>query len=156
MFEFFTDNELISSNQSSFKPGDSCINQLLCITHDIYESIDEDLETSAVFLDISKAFDKVWHGSLLYKLKQNCISGNILNIITDILNLRNQRVVLNGQHSTWVKIEAGVPQGSTLGSLFFLIYINDLSHDLNSNPKLIADDTSLFSIVQNINSQQPI
>ena len=104
MFEFFTDNELISSNQSSFKPGDSCINQLLCITHDIYESIDEDLETSAVFLDISKAFDKVWHGSLLYKLKQNCISGNILNIITDILNLRNQRVVLNGQHSTWVKI----------------------------------------------------
>ena len=156
MFEFFTDNELISSNQSSFKPGDSCINQLLCITHDIYESIDEDLETSGVFLDISKAFDKVWHGSLLYKLKQNCISGNILNIITDILNLRNQRVVLNGQHSTWVKIEAGVPQGSTLGSLFFLIYINDLSHDLNSNPKLIADDTSLFSIVQNINSQQPI
>ena len=59
---------------------------------------------------------------------------------------------MNGQHSTWVNIEAGVPQGSILRPLFFLIYINDLSDDLNSNPKLFADDTSLFSFVQNINS----
>ena len=59
---------------------------------------------------------------------------------------------MNGQHSTWVNIEAGVPQESILGPLFFLIYINDLSDDLTSNPKLFADDTSLFSVVQNINS----
>ena len=76
MFEFFTDSELISSNQTGFKPGDSCINQLLCITHDIYQSFDNGLETRAVFLDISKAFYKVWHEGLLYKLKQNGISGN--------------------------------------------------------------------------------
>ena len=61
MFEFFTGNELISQNQSGFKPGDSCISQLLCITHDIYQSLDNGPEKRAVFLDISKAFDKVWH-----------------------------------------------------------------------------------------------
>ena len=80
MLEFFTENELISQNQSGFKPGDSCISQLLCITHDIYQSLDDGLETRAVFLDISKAFDKVWHDGLLFKLKQNGISGNLLNV----------------------------------------------------------------------------
>ena len=65
---------------------------------------------------------------------------------------RKQRVVLNGQHSFWTNIEAGVPQGSILGTLLFLIYINDLSGGLTSNPKLFADDTSLFSVIHNINS----
>ena len=65
---------------------------------------------------------------------------------------RKQRVVLNGQHSPWVNIEAGVPQGSILGPLFFLVYINDLSDGLTSNPKLFADDTSLFFVIHNINS----
>ena len=65
---------------------------------------------------------------------------------------RKQRVVLNGQHSSWTNVQAGVPQGSILGPLFFLIYINDLSDGLTSNPKLFVDDTSLFSVVQNINS----
>ena len=138
MFEFFTDNESISSNKSGFKPGESCINLLLYITHDFYQSFDDNLETRAVFLDISKAFDKVWHESLLYKVKQNGILGNLLNIMKDFLSLRKQRVFLNEQHSIWVDIEAGVPQGSILGPLFFLICINDLSDDLTSNPKLFA------------------
>ena len=89
---------------------------------------------------------------LLYKLKQNGISGNLLNIIKDFLSLRKQRFVLNRKYSIWVNIEAGVPQGSILGPLFFLIYINDISDDLTSNQKLFPDDTSLFSVVQNINS----
>ena len=100
-----------------------------------------------------KAFDKVWHEGLLQKLRQNGISDNILNIISKtFLSLRKQRVVLNEQHSTWVNIEAEVLQGSILGPLFFLIYINDLSDDLISNSKLFADGTSPFSVVQNINS----
>ena len=87
MFDFFTENELISQNQSGFKPGDSCISQLLCITHDIYQSLDDGLETRAVFLDISKAFDNVWR------------KGNLLIVITNFLYHRKQRVVLNEQQS---------------------------------------------------------
>ena len=65
MFEFFIRNDLISQNQSDFKPDDSCINQLLAITHEIYKSFNARLDVRAVFLDISKAFDKVWHQVLL-------------------------------------------------------------------------------------------
>ena len=150
MFEFFIRNDLISQNQSGFKPGDSCINQLLAITHEIYKSFDACLDVRAVFLDISKAFDKVWHQGLLYKLKQNGISGNLLETLTDFLKDRKQRVVLNGQNSSWANIEAGVPQGSILGPLLFLIYINDLPDNLSTNVKLFADDTSLFSVVHDI------
>ena len=99
----------MSHSQSGFKPGDSCINQLLSITHEIYKSFDDGLDVRGVFLDISKAFDKVWHKGLLYKLKQNGISGNLLDTITDFLNCRKQRVALNGQFSLWASIEAEVP-----------------------------------------------
>ena len=107
---------------------------------------------SELFLDISKAFDKVWHKGLIYKLKQNGISGNILNTIIDFLSFRKQRVVLNGQVSQWTNIEAGVPQGSILGPLLFFICINDLSDDLSTTAKLFAGDTSLFSVVRDINT----
>ena len=80
MIRFFLDNKLILTNQSGFKPGDSCINQLLSITHEIYKSFDDGLEVRSVFLDISKAFDKVWHEGVIFKLKQNGISGDLLNI----------------------------------------------------------------------------
>ena len=146
MFNFFIENKLISSNQSGFKPGDSSINQLLSITHEIYESFDVGLEVRSVFLDISKAFDKVWHDGIIYKLTQNGISGNLVNL-EDFLKERKQRVFLNGQVSTWKNINAGVPQGSILGPLLFLIYINDLTEGLTTNAKLFADDTSLFSVV---------
>ena len=122
---FFKENDLISSNQPGFKPGDSCINQLLSITHDIYQSLDQGYEVRGVFLDISKAFDKVWHKGLIHKLKQNGIGGPLLKILTDFLKSRKQRVVLNGQHSSWTDVLVGVPQGSILGSLLFLICIND-------------------------------
>ena len=79
------------------------------------------------------------------------MTGDLLNILIDFLKERKQRVVLNGQHSKWSNISAGVPQGSILGPLLFLIYINDLSDNLSSNPKLFADDTSLFSVVHDIN-----
>ena len=110
-------------------------------------SATNDFEVRSVFLDISKAFDKVWHKGINYKLKQNGVAGNLLNTLADFLKDRKQRVVLNGQNSTWVNVEAGVPQGSNLGPLLFLIYINDLSENLVSNPKLFADDTSLFSVI---------
>ena len=151
MYPFLILNELISPNQSGFKQGGCCINQLLSITHDIYQSLDEGFEVRGVFLDISKAFDKVWHKGLLYRLEQNGIKGPLLNILANFLRSRKQRVVLNGQHSSWSDVLAGVPQGSILGPLLFLIYINDLADGLQCNPKLFTDDTSLFSTVYDIN-----
>ena len=74
LFDFFIANGLISSNQSGFKPGDSCINQLLSITHEIYKSFDDGYEVRGVLLDISKALDKVWYNGLFYKLKQNGVT----------------------------------------------------------------------------------
>ena len=100
MFEFLIEKKLISSSQPGFKPGDSCINQLLSITHEVYSSFDEGLEVRSIFLDIAKAFDKVWHDGIIFKLTQNGISGNLLNLLRDFLNERKQRVVLNGQFST--------------------------------------------------------
>ena len=152
MFEFFIQNNLIIPNQSGFKIGDSWINQLISITQEIYKWFDDGCEVRGLFLDISKAFDKVWHQGLHYKLRQNGISGELLNILTDFLDNRTQRVILNGQYSSWAKVEAGVPQGSILGPLLFLIYINDLSDNLALKPKLFADNTSLFSVVKNVDA----
>ena len=119
---------------------------------EICQSFDEGFDVRSVFLDISKAFDKVWHDGLIFKLKQNGISGNLLNLLSNFLRNRKQRVVLNGQTSSWADVNAGVPQGSILGPLLFLIYINDLADGLSSNAKLFADDTSLFSVVHNANT----
>ena len=144
---------LLNPNQSGFRPSDSCINQLLAITHEIFKAFDcnPPLEIRSVFLDISKAFDKVWHEGLIYKIKSMGISGELLNLLENYLTDRYQRVVLNGQTSSWAPVLACVPQGSILGPLLFLIYINDLPNDLKSNAKLFADDTSLFTVVNDKN-----
>ena len=110
------------------------------------------MATKYEFLDISKAFNKVWHQGLHYKLRQNGISSELLNVLTDFLDNRTQRVILNGQYSSWAKFEAGVPQGSILGWLLFLIYVKDLFDNLASNPKLFADGTSLFCVVENVDA----
>ena len=110
------------------------------------------LEVLGIFLDISKAFDKVWHGGLIFKLRQNGICSEMINILEDFLSDRNQRIVLNGQRSCWADIRAGVPQGFILEPLLFLVYINDLSNDIKSKCKLFADDTSLFSVVHDIDT----
>ena len=138
MFPFFIKNGLILQNQSGFRPGDSCVNQLLPISHEIYKSLDDGFDVRSVFLDIPKAFDKVRHEGIIFKLKQNDISGELLNLICDFLRDRKQRVVLKGQVSTWANVNAGVPQSSILGPLFFLIYINDLAHELSSKYQIIC------------------
>jgi len=154
LYSFLLENKLLSPNQSGFRPGDSTINQLLAITTEIYNSFENRQETRAAFLDISKAFDKVWHSGLIFKLKQNGISGNLLMMLENYLSNRKQRVVLNGIESTWEPIMSGVPQGSVLGPLLFLIYINDLTQNISANIKLFADDSSLFIKVSDIDVAQ--
>ena len=143
-------NNLKTNNQSGFRPGDSTTNQLVYLTNEIHEAFENphSLEVRAVFLDISKAFEKVWHEGLIFKLKQNGISGNLLNLFENYLTNRKQRVVLNDSHSDYISIESGVPQGSVHGPLLFLIYINDLEINIYSNIKFFADDTMLYSVVR--------
>ena len=147
IYKHLTANKFLSDKQSGFRPGDSTINQLLSITHDIYNAFEHHHDTRAVFFDISKAFDKVYHEGFLLKLKSNRISGHLLNLFSDFLDERYQRTVLNGKSSNWKRITARVPQGSVLGPLLFLIYINDLADNIMSDVKLFADDTSVFNVV---------
>ena len=151
LYNYLISHNLITKNQSGFRPGDSCSNQLLSLVHDIHTAFNDkkSLEVRSVYLDMSKAFDKVWHEGLIFKLQQNGIEGKLLVLFQNYLTNRKQRVVINGMESNWGVIKAGVPQGSVLGPLLFLVYINDLEDGIKSYVKFFADDTSLFSIVQN-------
>ena len=121
--------------------------------NEIHKAFDDpnSLEVRAVFLDISKAFDKVWHDGLIFKLTQNGISGNLLLFFKNYLQNRKQRVVINSSASNYSSIESGVPQGSVLGPLLFLIYINDLEVGIESNIKFFADDTMLYNVCHDAN-----
>ena len=147
-------HSLLSDKQSGFRPGDSTVNQLIAMTHEIYKAFDcnPPLDVRSVYLDISKAFDRVWHDGLIFKLRRNGIDGKLLKLIVGFLSDRQQRTVLNGKCSSWQTITAGVPQGSILGPLFFLIYINDLPDGLASQVQMFADDTSLLSVVSNLDA----
>ena len=149
LFNHFRDNNLLSSLQSGFIPGDSTVNQLTYLNNTFCEALDGGKEVWAVFCDISKAFDRVWHAGLLYKLEAAGVTGEVLAWFKNYLSDRKQRVVLPGVTSDWASIRAGVPQGSILGPLLFLLYINDIVADIGSNIRLFADDTSLFIIVEN-------
>ena len=123
------------------------------MVHEIQTAFDETptRDVRGFFLDISKAFDKVWHDGFIFKLKAYGIEGELLSLLENYLQNREQRVALNGQTSEWRKINSEIPQGSLLGPLLFLIYINDLPDGLTSICKIFADDTPLVSKVLNIN-----
>ncbi|MES9994334.1 MAG: reverse transcriptase family protein [Candidatus Thiodiazotropha sp.] len=147
LFNHLQDNNLLSSLQSGFIPGDSTINQLTFLYNTFCQALDAGKEVRAVFCDISKAFDRVWHSGLLHKLQAAGVTGEVLAWFKNYLCDRKQRVILPGTVSDWKFIRAGVPQGSILGPLLFLLYINDIVNDIGSNIRLFADDTSLFIIV---------
>ena len=149
LYNHLLDNNFLSSFQSGFIPGDSTENQLTFLYHTFCEALDAGKEVRAVFCDISKAFDRVWHTGLLYKLRAAGVTGNVLQWFKNYLSDRKQRVVLPGISSAWNFIKAGVPQGSILGPLLFLVYINDIVTDIGSNIRLFADDTSLYIVVDN-------
>ena len=144
IFDFLKTHSILTHKQSGFIPGDSTINQLLTICQNIAKHIDNGDEVVAVFLDLTKAFDRVWHAGLLHKLQQIGIQGSIHRLLSSYLEHRTQYVSLEGAESSSLRLHAGVPQGSVLGPLLFLVFINDVAEGLQSDAFLFADDTSLF------------
>ena len=151
LFNHCIDNKIITKFQSGYQPGDSPVQQLLELYDIILEAMDDGKFVKFVFLDVSRAFDRVWHKGLLSKLYAIGIRGHLLNWFSSYLSMRRQRVVISGQTSSWKYVNAGVPQGSILGPLLFLIYINDIASIVESNIRLFADDTSLFFIADREN-----
>ena len=149
---YLVDTRFFTPFQSGFTPNDSTTNQLLYIYDTFCKALDEGKEVRAVFFDISKAFDRVWHAGLLAKLKSAGLSESFVAWFSGYLSNREQRVVIPGATSSWASITAGVPQGSILGPLLFLIYINDIVKQVDSHIRLFADDTSLFIKVDGISS----
>ena len=149
LFNYINDKKLLTPFQSGFVPGDSTTFQLLHTYHTFCEAVDSGKEVRVVFCDISKAFDRVWHMGLIHKLRDMGCSEEVLKWFSSYLTNRRQRVVNNGQTSEWTFVKAGVPQGSILGPLLFLIYINDIVIELHASVRLFADDTSLYIIVEN-------
>ena len=116
-------------------------------------NMDKGKEIKFILCDVSKAFDKVWHRGLLYKLKRKYgLCNNIFKWFSSYLNERKQRVINEGFHSTWLDTMVGVPQGSVLGPYLFLLYINDIVDNISGNIRLLAYDTSLFTVVENADS----
>lgn len=152
LHNYIISNNIISRHQSGFTKGDSTINQLLFITNEFSQALDHGKEIRVVFFDISKAFDRVWHKGLLFKIQKIGIRGNLLSWIKSYLSGRVQKVVINGKESSEIRINAGVPQGSILGPLFFLLFINDIVLEIGCCIKLFADDTTIYIIIENPNT----
>ena len=149
IYNFIVSNKLLTPHQSGFTKGDSTVNQLLHLSNEFSKALDNGKEIRVIFFDISKAFDRVWHRGLIYKLKTFGIRGNILQWIENYLSSRKQKVLLNGKESNILSIKAGVPQGSILGPLLFLVFINDIVAEVDCSIKLFADDTSIYMIIDN-------
>lgn len=128
LFKSLECNKLLNHHQSGFSPVDSCFHHFLPVSYNIYKVFDANpsREVKVTFLDMPRAFDRLWHAGFLFKLKRLGLSGKFYGLVYLFLCNRHQRLVLNGQSSKWTPIGAGGLRGSILGLLFFFVYINDL------------------------------
>ena len=148
------EHNILSDSQFGFRSQHSCESQLFVTLHDITEAVDNKLQVDTAILDFSKAFDKVAHSRLLYKLNYYGIRGNLLTWLSSFLHGRSQQVVVDGAKSPVCKVTSGVPQGSVLGPTLFLIYINDIVLNVKSEMRLFADDILLYRTIKNPNDHE--
>ena len=154
MVDFLVKHKLLNSSQHGFLKARSCLTNMLCFLEEITKWIDVGSPVDIIYLDFQKAFDKVPHQRLLLKLKAHGIGDSITDWIEQWLTDRRQRVVVDGEVSSWKSVLSGVPQGSVLGPILFLIYINDLDDSITSNILKFADDTKLFRKVNTDGDKQ--
>ena len=156
MISYFEKNDFLSQYQHGFVSQRSCTTNLLATIDSWTELLDEGSPVDAIYLDFSKAFDSVPHLRLIEKLKSYGVCGSLLNWISDFLIGRRQRVGVNDVFSEWLSVSSGVPQGSCLGPVLFVIFINDLPEVVDSLCQMYADDTKLFSSVQTLELRKQI
>jgi len=153
MAHFEADN-ILHDAQHGFRKGRSCESQLILTTHDLARGLDDKSQIDAILLDFSKAFDKVPHRRLLYKLDQYGVRGQTLTWISAFFSGRSQRVVCEGYTPPSAAVISGVPQGTVLSPLLFLAYINDLPKCVSSTPRLFADDCLLYRRINSIEDSE--
>ena len=141
------ENKLLRDTQHGFRNKRSCLTNLLDFFYDVFNQYDDSKAVDIIYLDFQKAFDKVPHKRLLVKLKAHGIDGMVLRWIENWLCERKQRVVINGKSSNWTSVTSGVPQGSVLGPILFLVYINDIDEGLTCIISKFADDTKIANTV---------
>ena len=148
MMKHFDEHGILADCQHGFRKQRSCETQLIGLTQELHERLEEKAQVDMIVLDFSKAFDKVPHQRLMTKLWNYGIRGNTHAWIKSFLLGRTQRVVVDGEGSGWVPVESGVPQGTVLGPVLFLAFINDLPKAVKSNVHLFADDCVVYRQVK--------
>ena len=136
MVEFLVKHKLINLSQHRFLKARSCLTNIFCFFEEITKWVDDGSPVDVVYLDFQKAFDKVPHERFLLKLKAHGIVDDVINWIEEWLIHKRQRVIVDGEISNWKSVLSRVPQGSVLGPILFLIYINDLEDDISSKERL--------------------
>ena len=140
-------NSILIDTQHGFRSQHSCVTQLISLIEDLSHALDQQKQTDVILLDFAKAFDSVPHQRLLVKLRHYGINDHICQWVNTWLTRRSQQVALDGTFSDSIAVHSGVPQGTVLGPLMFLLYINDITEHVNSPLRLFADDCLLYRII---------
>ena len=149
IIDFMKDNSLFSNRQYGFISGRSTQLQLLEVLDKWTEALDEGQSIDCIYMDYAKAFDTVPHRRLIYKLESYGINPKAVSWIENFLRNRTQQVIVQGEESSWKPVTSGIPQGSVLGPILFVIFINDLPDCVTSDAYLFADDTKIFRVIAN-------